>query len=439
MNGGKAVFGVRPHLKILVFLGAVLFGLARIHDQHPSDKPNRKPVRTRKPAIEAVDPELLVTFTVQNGETLEQILGKRGFSPRAIMQLSEQVAEYLNPRRLRPGQSYQLIYHPGEDRPVGIEFKVKGRILRAEYRKGVWHLRERPIPYIRQLKVVAGEIHHTFYQSALSAGLAPIQIIEVAEIFQYDIDFFADIRDGDRFAVVFYETVYRDGHRHVERVLAARMFIRGRSYTAFAFKTASGSMGYFDDRGRPLRKMFLRAPLQYRRISSGFSYRRRHPITRRIRPHLAVDYVAASGTPVVAVGSGRVVFAGWKRGYGRLIEIRHRNGYRSRYAHLRGFARGIRRGVNVIQGQVIGYVGATGTATGPHLHFEMLRYGRRINFLAMKIPPLKPLGSHDLARFREVTAPWMQAIGDVWKRTFARRRKPSLENSELQLGIHQKT
>ncbi len=411
----------RRWIKIFVFLIVGLFGVVSQFWVHHwtdiPDPPYHRPVHSQRVG----SPDLLVSYTLLPGETLERVLGKRGFHPREIMQLSKKLATVLDPRRLHPGQTYRLIYRPGKSKPLGIEFQVEGRILRAEYREGVWNLHERPIPYVRQFKVVAGEIHQNFYQSALSAGLAPIQIIEVAEIFQYDIDFFADIRDGDRFAVVFYETIYRDGHRHVEKVLAARMLIRGRRYTAFAFKTASGTTGYYDEQGRPLRKMFLRAPLQYRRISSGFSYRRRHPITRRVRPHLAVDYVAAAGTPVVAVGSGRVVFAGWRRGYGRLIEVQHRNGYRSRYAHLRGFARGIRRGMLVVQGQVIGYVGATGTATGPHLHFEMLRDGRRINFLAMKIPPLKPLGHRDLARFREVTDPWIQAINDIWHRKFALR------------------
>ena len=148
-----------------------------------------------------------------------------------------------------------------------------------------------------------------------------------------------------------------------------------------------------------MRRSFLRAPLSYVRISSPFNLRRRHPIFRTVRPHRAIDYAAPAGTPVVAVGRGRVVFSGWRNGYGNLVEIRHAGGYTSRYGHFSRIAAGIRRGVQVGQGDVVGYVGQTGHATGPHLHFEFLHNGERINFLALKIPRSERLTGIDLQRF----------------------------------------
>lgn len=402
-------------LKIFILVSGVLTGGFWIHfQQQPESSLTRARNHNRlEPFLPA---EIAVTRRFQSGDTLASVLSASGFKPYSIYQLSRQLRSQYDPREIRPNDIIRFLYTPGASHPHGIELQQGDRVIRAVYDGQSWNLQQKTIPSTTEKVTVVGTMERTFYDSALKAGLTPSQIIEVAEIFQYDIDFFADIRMGDRFVVIFEETRYRDGRIQRGHIIAARMYVRGHEYQAYRFASKESQDLYYDASGRPLRKMFLRAPLQYRRITSGFSYRRRHPITRRIRPHLAVDYAAAPGTPIVAVGSGVVTFAGWRSGYGRMIEIRHPNGYRSRYAHLRGFARGLRSGMKVHQGQVIGYVGSSGSSTGPHLHFEMWRYGRRINFLAMNIPPLEPLTGDELLRFKQSIAGYEKEMAQALKR-----------------------
>jgi murein DD-endopeptidase MepM/ murein hydrolase activator NlpD len=250
-----------------------------------------------------------------------------------------------------------------------------------------------------------------------------------ADIFQWDVDLFVDPRPGDRVRVV-YETrslappaddlpPFGDGgmdegsYLGIGRVLAASYEGLRASSSAFWVEDDGRGGDYYDAEGAPLRKAFLKSPLNYRRISSGFTNRRRHPITRRVVPHHGVDFVAAAGTPVVAAADGRVISAGWDGALGKAVRLRHGNGYRTIYGHLRAFARGIRRGAPVEQNQVIGYVGATGRATGPHLHYTMLYNRRAINPLTFDNPPVAPLDESYtpvLDRARLTWAPVLLAI-----------------------------
>ncbi|MDL1973061.1 MAG: M23 family metallopeptidase, partial [Deltaproteobacteria bacterium] len=185
------------------------------------------------------------------------------------------------------------------------------------------------------------------------------------------------------------------------RILAAEFVNKGRRLEAYYFEDPTGHKDYYDANGRSLRKAFLRAPLRYKRISSYFSYHRLHPILGIVRPHLGIDYAAPIGTPVEAVGDGRVVFIGWKRGFGKFIKIRHNHIYTSTYGHLSRFARGLKKGSFVKQGQVIGYVGSTGLSTGPHLDFRFMAHGRYINYLKFKQPESKSIPRCFRLSFRE--------------------------------------
>jgi murein DD-endopeptidase MepM/ murein hydrolase activator NlpD len=233
----------------------------------------------------------------------------------------------------------------------------------------------------------------------VEAGLSPQQILDLARIFEFDIDFFSDFQPGDTFAVLVEEVLYADGRRAPGRILAAELEAGAEPFRAFYFVPKDGNGAYYDSEGRPVQRSFLRAPLSYVRISSPFNLTRRHPIFRAVRPHRAIDYAAPAGTPVVAIGRGRVAFSGWRHGYGNLVEIRHAGGYVSRYGHFSRIASGVRTGAQVNQGDVVGYVGQTGHATGPHLHFEFLRGGEKINFLSLKIPRVERLATGDLQRF----------------------------------------
>ena len=220
-------------------------------------------------------------------------------------------------------------------------------------------------------------------------------------MFEYEIDFFSDFQPGDAFAAVVEETRYADGRRTPGRILAAELEANSKPVSAFYFVPRDQRGAYYDEQGHSLRRAFLRAPLSYARISSTFTGARRHPIFRTVRSHRAIDYAAPAGAPVVAIGRGRVEFAGWRAGYGNLVEIRHTNDFISRYGHFSRIGEGIRRGSQVDAGDVIGYVGQTGHAPGPHLHFEFLKRGRNINFLALDLPRIERLKGTDFERFIE--------------------------------------
>jgi murein DD-endopeptidase MepM/ murein hydrolase activator NlpD len=198
-------------------------------------------------------------------------------------------------------------------------------------------------------------------------------------IFAWQVDFSRDLRSGDEYRLLYERTVRPDGTARNSRILGVQFSIGGRDREAYFFRLPDGTESYYDRDGESLRRAFLRAPLEFRRISSAFSTGRFHPVLRTTRPHNGVDYAAAPGTPVRAVGDGVISRAAWGGGYGNVVDIRHQRGYMTRYAHLQGFARGIRAGSRVQQGDIIGYVGSTGLATGPHLHFEFHENGRPVD------------------------------------------------------------
>jgi len=218
-------------------------------------------------------------------------------------------------------------------------------------------------------------------------GISNELILNFADIFSWEIDFLTDPRKGDSFQMIWERYISPEGNVLMEgRILAAQYVNQGKKYTAIFYQDPEGHRGYFTPDGKSLRKSFLRSPLHYRRISSYFSYRRFHPILKIYRPHLGIDYAAPTGTPVSSIGDGVVIFAGWNGGFGKQVKIKHPNGYITSYGHLSRIAKGVRRGKKVYQGQVIGYVGATGLATGPHLDFRISKNGRYYNFLKMRLP-----------------------------------------------------
>ncbi|HSH26702.1 MAG TPA: peptidoglycan DD-metalloendopeptidase family protein, partial [Wenzhouxiangella sp.] len=242
----------------------------------------------------------------------------------------------------------------------------------------------------------SGVIDNSLYNDARAAGLSDAMIMRLAAIFGWDIDFALDIRDGDRFALI-YEEVWRDGeYLRDGDILAARFVNRGEAFEAVRFDAGNGPE-YFAPDGRPMRKAFLRTPLNFARVSSNFNPRRLHPVTGRVRPHNGTDYAASVGTPVWAAGEGKVIQAGYTRANGNYIFIRHGNNIVTRYLHLSKKLVG--RGDRVRQGQTIGHVGATGLATGPHLHYEFLVNGVNRNPRTVDLPPADPLPAEHMTDF----------------------------------------
>jgi murein DD-endopeptidase MepM/ murein hydrolase activator NlpD len=280
-----------------------------------------------------------------------------------------------------------------------MEVTLENSLVRVKATAEGWSVERHNIPFLRETRTFRGTINGSLYESGVQAGLTPQQILDLARIFEYDIDFFSDFQHGDAFAAVVEQLRYTDGRTVGGRILAAQLEFTGETFSAFYFVTQDGNRAYLDSQGRALQRSFLRAPLSYVRISSSFSLAREHPIFRTVRPHQAIDYAAPIGTPAVAIGPGRVEFAGWRSGYGNLVEIHHANGYVSRYGHFSRIAPGIRKGSHVEGGDVVGYVGQTGNATGPHLHFEFLKNDQKINFLTLKIPGIDSLTGGKLQDF----------------------------------------
>jgi len=259
---------------------------------------------------------------------------------------------------------------------------------------------------------VSGVIDNSLYEAGLKAGAEPGLIISLSDVFAWDVDFASDIRKGDTFRIL-YETIYVEG-RPVKTgsILGAEITNDGKTFTAVYYEDSKGRGGYYDLDGKSLKRTLLRSPLRYSRISSHFTNRRYHPIHKKYRPHHGIDYAAPTGTPVEAAGSGRVVFAGWKRGYGKYIVIKHNNSYTTAYGHLSRIAKGITSGARVEQGRVIGYVGSTGISTGPHLHYEVRVGNRLINPLSIKPTPTKSIHESELPRFTLVKQEVMGWLSD---------------------------
>lgn len=313
--------------------------------------------------------------TLHRGETVSDLLARHGV--RLDFGALGTTLPF-NPRRLPPGLVFTFGQAPADSSPNRITVRSTPE-QRVIFRKdgNVWSTAVETIAWTPEPVQIEGAIDNSLYE-ALDARVSDDELDsggrqrlawDLADVFAWQVDFTRDIRPGDRFKVLFERLVSAEGEVRFGRVLASHLMMSGRRLTAFRFDSGP-QPAYYDSAGNSLRRAFLRAPVQFRRISSSFARARFHPVLGITRRHEGTDYAATPGTPVMAAGDGVVSRAGWAGGYGNLIEIRHRSGIVTRYGHLRGFARKIRAGARVAQGQVIGYVGATGLATGPHLHYE---------------------------------------------------------------------
>jgi murein DD-endopeptidase MepM/ murein hydrolase activator NlpD len=265
-------------------------------------------------------------------------------------------------------------------------------------------------PVQTRIRNATATIDSSLFQAAEAANVSDMVALKLANVFAWDIDFVLDIRSGDRFTAV-YEQIYQDGkYLRDGEVLAAEFVNDGKVYRAVRYTAEDGTTGYYTPEGRPLRKAFLRAPVDFTRVSSGFNPARLHPILNTIRGHMGTDYAAPTGTPVHAAGDGRISFAGTRGGYGRAIVLAHSNSVSTLYGHMSRFAKNLKVGSHVSQGEVIGYVGMTGLATGPHLHYEYLMNGVHKNPQTVHLPGALPLRAESLGRFRDAAAPLLGSL-----------------------------
>jgi len=368
-----------------------------------------------QPHEEWINPELIISAdgssrirqtSLKSGDNAISALMRLDFDRRTAHHIIMAANASYKLKNIRAGQSFKRI-----DSKAGTEilYNING-LQRLQLKRASdqdqWQstLVERPV-FIRQ-RVASANIEGSLFYSASLAGIDQRTTMNLVDIFAWDIDFARDMRNGDSFQVV-YEERYDDAGKTLEsKILAAKFINQGEEYHAVRYEQADGKADYFTPEGKSMRKAYLKAPVKFSRISSRFKLKRKHPVLGYTRAHRGVDYASPSGTPVHAIGDGRITFVGWKGGYGRYIQIRHNNrNHTTSYAHLRRYAKGMARGKKVRQGQVIGYVGMSGLATGPHLHFEFRSRGRAVNPLTVKHPPAKPVNKAEKERFMQQTGP----------------------------------
>ena len=355
--------------------------------------------------------------TLHSGETLGELLARRGVTQSAMPRVMD--ASALDAKRIPAGMPITVRSDSTGGEPREIVFQLApDRLLHVRRTSdSTWTSSEERLPWVTDTLVVGGRIDDNLYQAlddsatVLPKGARAELAWTLADIFEYRVDMSRELQPGDRFRVLFEREVGTNGQTKIGRVLAARMVLSGTTTETVRFDEGDGRAAYFDATGRSMQAAFLRAPLAFMRISSVFGLRK-HPILGIVRRHEGTDYAANAGTPVRTIGDGVVTFAGRRGGYGNLIEIRHRNGLVTRYGHLRGFASGIRAGRAVTIGQTIGYVGMTGLATGPHLHFELLVDGvQKDPSVALKKSAGLPLAPADRPRFDALLAELLAAMG----------------------------
>ncbi|HHJ18170.1 MAG TPA: peptidase M23 [Gammaproteobacteria bacterium] len=358
-----------------------------------------------EPAV-AIEPEPPGTWhevTVQSGDSLARIFNKQGIPPRQLHDIiaTGKIAKKLT--NIYPGQKLHMRTTP-EDGLLELRYEIDALTQVQVTRDNTGFAAELIVrePERRSMRA-AGTIDNSLFLAAQQAKLPENITMELAGIFGWDIDFALDIRQGDQFALL-YEELYLDGERiGTGNILAAEFTNAGKLYQAVRYTDQQGRTDYYTPDGHSMRKTFLRSPVAFSRISSRFSTGRKHPILNRIRAHKGVDYAASRGTPVKATGNGKIVLRGKKGGYGKTVVIKHGSRYSTLYAHLNNYARGLRNGSRVQQGQIIGYVGSTGLATGPHLHYEFRVNGVHRNPLTVKLPDAAPLPKKYRQEFKLAT------------------------------------
>jgi murein DD-endopeptidase MepM/ murein hydrolase activator NlpD len=388
--------GKRKIVKIFSFL-VFLFVLTqlglRLNNFEP---PLQKNLKEHDPNT----PRLACIFQgeLDRNESLYLSLLKKGVPIELIQKLTSTLSHVFNLKKSLPRDSYRLVAIPDSilffEYQKGMEEKYEVTGQNGELKASVV-----PIEFNRLVRSMEGTIESSLWESMIDLCQSPELILKFTEVFEWDIDFLTEPQKGDSFRLIFEE--YHKNGEFVKYgdVLAAEYNLSGQTHTAVVYKDPTGHKDYYDPSGKSLKKAFLKSPLNYSRISSGFSYSRLHPIFKVYRPHLGVDYAAPVGTPVVASGDGVIKYAGWNKGLGKVIEIRHPNGFITSYGHLSRFAKGIRTGVRVDQKELIGYVGKTGYATGPHLDYRVKANGRYVNPLKMIVPSAKPINKESFADF----------------------------------------
>ena len=437
--GGSASAGSRRSLPLFALgLGLPLLGLAFLPDRNPDGPAVELSAGLEEPidSLPAQDTDLTVLdelrvsaerignspapllpvhrgerleLVVRPGDSLDRIFARHGVSRTDLGNLLTVDAAKKNLRILRPGDQITIVHEAGQllglSRELDMTRTLVVNVAEENYEASI---HEQPLE--RRQRVASGRIDSSLFLAATDAGVSDRTIMNLAGIFAWDVDFVLDIRSGDEF-VVLYEELLKDGKPVGDgEILAAEFVNQGDTYRALRYTDPTGRANYYNPQGKSMRKAFVRAPLDFSRVSSPFNLKRRHPVLNTIRAHKGVDYAAPRGTPVKAAGDGKVIFRGRKGGYGNVVIIQHGGNIDTLYAHLNGFARSARNGSRVRQGQTIGFVGSTGLATGPHLHYEFKVNGVHRNPRTVKLPEAAPVPSEYRSDFEASADPLLQRL-----------------------------
>ncbi len=340
-----------------------------------------------------------INDTIKNGETLFDIFKKYKLSINELFKLREASADVHKLRALCPGRPYRISLDKNNQIDSFVYSINDDYILNIKRTETGFYAEKLRIEYEKRILYIGGLIRDNLI-SSIGEGRENLMLaLELSDIYAWDIDFTTDLRDNDVYKIIV-EGLYLDGEfKKYGNILSSEFVNNNQSYFAYRFEQ-NDKADYYDAEGNSLRKAFLKAPLSFRRISSGFSNRRFHPILKVYRPHHGVDYAAPAGTPVSAIGDGKVIFAGYKGQNGNSVIIKHLNGYMTYYGHLSKVRKSIKKGVKVQQGQIIGYVGATGLASGPHLDYRIKVNNKFVNPLALRLPRGKPISGKLFSQFK---------------------------------------
>lgn len=365
--------------------------------------------QTVLPLIEPLAEPTVKTVSVGKGDTLMKVLTRAGADPQDSHNAISALSSVFDPRRLKVGQDVKLSFTDTQTdnsdtyklHSISLNEDVDREVAAIRKDNEGFEAREIVISLEKKMARAGGTIKNSLFLSASQAGLPTKVILDLIRVFSYDVDFQREIQPGDKFEVYFERFIDENGRALKEgRIQWASMTLSGTKISLYRYKTSDDDFtDYYNEKGQSVRKTLMRTPIDGARLTSRFG-KRKHPILGYTKMHRGADFGAPRGTPIMAAGNGTVELAGRNGGYGNYVRIRHTSEYKTAYAHMKGFAKKIRKGARVKQGQIIGYVGTTGRSTGPHLHYEVHKNGRQINPLSVKLPAGRKLGGKMLAGFR---------------------------------------
>lgn len=352
-------------------------------------------------------------YQIQSGDNLSILFRRAGLNDKDIYELTSKAPEAKDLRRIRPGQTLSFLVEEG---------KLQGLKYAINQLDSLNFTRSEGTSFLTEKLSLKPDARLTFHQASITsslfmagkrAGIPNSLTMDLANIFGWDIDFALDIQKGDSFKVMYEELYLEDKMIGTGKILAAEFTNGGKTFKAVRYTDKEGNTNYYTPDGKGMHKAFLRSPIEFARISSHFSLNRKHPVLHIIRAHKGTDYAAARGTPIRATGNGKIVLAGRKGGYGNCIIIQHGQGIQTLYGHMNAFARGMRVGSKVSQGDVIGYVGSTGLASGPHLHYEFHMNGQVRNPVTVPLPKATGIPQAEMALFTATTGPLLAKLNEL--------------------------